>query len=292
MREPQPLVPTEGSVTRNSQHRAHGIGHSHPHHHHHHWAAKCKTNFSKEFEGKHIPLEKSEVETNQRELERLHNFFGCSAANTHTGMKTALTMAAVALTSIRAETSSATDDVAEPTCSPARSAVQWRMVSCLPQVEGVFGCAAPSHKSDLGELVPGETTLAVSGNAAVVVSPGTPKAQQEELEQERERRRERVHRPVSPWELRAAKNPVPMSRGDFPPICQRGQAPAHESHYAYFTRRTPSDRPQYRRAMQSRTETTRRVLNYPLVAKWAEPRSPVSASEGRTCTAPAPAQVR
>lgn len=68
---------------------------------------------------------------------------------------------------------------------------------------------------------------------------------------------QRIHRPISPWELHDTNIPVPITVA---PLFKRPQSPRRqESHYEYFTKKIPGERPEYRRALQSKTEATRRI---------------------------------
>eukprot|EP00931_Biecheleriopsis_adriatica_P076773 TRINITY_DN50449_c0_g1_i1.p1 TRINITY_DN50449_c0_g1~~TRINITY_DN50449_c0_g1_i1.p1 ORF type:complete len:202 (-),score=43.77 TRINITY_DN50449_c0_g1_i1:77-649(-) len=73
----------------------------------------------------------------------------------------------------------------------------------------------------------------------------------------------KVRRPITAWELKQAKQPVPITISDFGSIFPRqARTTPQESHYEYFERRLPSESPEHRKYMQWQTETTRRNFKY------------------------------
>mmetsp|Transcript_73131 Transcript_73131/g.192906 ORF Transcript_73131/g.192906 Transcript_73131/m.192906 type:complete len:265 (+) Transcript_73131:3-797(+) len=69
----------------------------------------------------------------------------------------------------------------------------------------------------------------------------------------------RMHRPVTPSELVEASKPRPIS---VPPIFPKMSDRPRESHYSYFTRKIPGERPDHRRVMWGRAAGTRKVYHF------------------------------
>mmetsp|Transcript_62004 Transcript_62004/g.115933 ORF Transcript_62004/g.115933 Transcript_62004/m.115933 type:complete len:185 (-) Transcript_62004:122-676(-) len=120
--------------------------------------------------------------------------------------------------------------------------------SLMAQVEG--SDAGEASEDELEETWEGEFREAASSDedaeyAAIIAA-----------------RQKWLHRPVTPRELLNAKQPMPITIGDFPSIFQR-DSPRYspqETHYDYFKRRLPSENPEHRKAMQWQTETTRKCI--------------------------------
>ncbi|CAE8607936.1 unnamed protein product [Polarella glacialis] len=77
--------------------------------------------------------------------------------------------------------------------------------------------------------------------------------------------KQRLHRPVSEWELQEARPPRSLGINDFPSIFQPqlDRPSPQETHYDYFTRRLPGEQyTEHREAMRCRTETTRKTYKY------------------------------
>lgn len=69
----------------------------------------------------------------------------------------------------------------------------------------------------------------------------------------------RVHRPVTPLELAEASKPRAIA---VPPIFQRLPDSGRESHYAFFARKIPGERPDHRRIMWGRAACARKVYHF------------------------------
>lgn len=260
----------------------------------HHWAAKCKIDFSKEFEEKGIPLEEDLDAANLRELNALGNFFGMEGNEVQSRCDGVMSFAAAALSST---TSRAQQELSpEAACLKAKGLL-WKKVharrarlEATPESIAVGENVEQSPRAEVAETLrlPVHAWSAPDPSTSLTQSPKSPKRSPPErsrginfsdtltpagtvehsMDSElptqvkfAKRAQERIHRPVTPRELVEARPPAPLSITDFPPIFRRAIERPQETHYSYFTRRIPEERPELRKVMQKRAECTRRVFN-------------------------------
>lgn len=245
----------------------------------HHWASKLKLDFSKEFEEKGIPLEDRPEEVNQRELTALGSFFGIPDGEGGR-KKGVMAFAAIAIAS------TVKSPVTPEAASLKAGSMLWKRLKARK------GLLAAQHSSLA--LSPTSRSLPSSSLGDILASGGklqSPTAQpcsswrsrnstkpfirpgsnvmipfdlEYKLDENElpigfgQHAHERIHRPVTPRELVEACAPTPLSITDFPPIFRRAAERPQETHYAYFTRRIPEERPELRKVLERRTVCTRR----------------------------------
>jgi len=236
----------------------------------HHWAAKCKVDFSKEFERKGIPLETTQDELNKRELNNLERFFNMEETD---GLAEGSTDEPEGLDGLTAEAVQALQGL-QGTPEECKAAEVDEMVSAA-WIGRKWSSAARAGRVSFVEARhasrqsrQGATSFATV-NASDVV--------------EIDRRSiiasgfggkalHRVHQPITFRELVEARAPVPMFLSDFEPITPRAEPRPQETHYEYFARRLPGERPESRLAIAWKMETTRRVIRSGLPGASASPR--------------------
>uniref|UniRef100_A0A7S1LMT5 Uncharacterized protein n=1 Tax=Alexandrium catenella TaxID=2925 RepID=A0A7S1LMT5_ALECA len=242
-------------------------------HGHHHWAAKCKLDFSREFEQKGIPLQDDPDERNAKDMVQLTQFFGMEEAEVQhrqsqlpiawpseeditlgqavAGLKAktvlwrkvqerrALRLAELQEPAVEAPVEKAVEKavgkvpflLAVPESS--QPAVERRRTWGLSLCDALIDGGAADHSMEACDI---------SGRFAKSAN-------------------ERIHRPVTPRDLLDARPPVQLSLGDFPPIFERNRDRPQESHYNYFSRRIPEERPELRKVMELRAQNTRRLYD-------------------------------
>jgi hypothetical protein len=194
-----------------------------------HLASALKgSEFYKEFETRGIPLECNNAEKSEKELRDLGTFFGLAVDP-----------------SADFENTTAADDRPQSrhilTARGIRSSLGTVAEASVKELQDTRPLTARDEKSyrfSTCKLRPGELVLSA---------------------------RQRLHRPVTAGELEEARPPKPFAQGELlPTILRDPNRPRRpESHYEYFNRQLPTEHPEFRQAMWSKTEAMRRNLNYP-----------------------------
>lgn len=300
----------------------------------HHWAAKCKIDASKEFEEKGIPFVEDPDEVNLRELKDLGSFFGMQMQGDEVRSRCKGVMA-FAASAISSTTSRAQGTLSPEAASLKAKGLLWKSVYARQAKPDAASEPAPTGTPVEQVPPPAEVAVVpeLPISAWPASEPSTPSARRpassrkstERLQSKRatslgsallpvavagqsmdsselpaqlmlaRRAQERIHRPVSPRELVEARNPAPLSIADFPPIFRRAAERPQETHYAYFTRHIPEERPELRKALQRRAESTRRIVNgreLLLSAIESEPLRVRSATEPATSSSAGPSVGR